>query len=172
MTRQCRMPNYSRRLRLECLEDRVTPATFNVTTALDVVDPADGKRSLREAITKANDTPGADVIVLPAGVFKIALDGANENLNATGDYDITGAVTIRGAGAGLTVVHAQRKDRLFDVIGPSAARFVDLTLRGGGGARGPGGGRRCHAGAVRGDRQPVTEGGRRQRRERRRGGDR
>ena len=40
-------------LRLECLEDRSVPATFNVTTTLDVIDPADGKRSLREAITRA-----------------------------------------------------------------------------------------------------------------------
>ena len=31
-------------LRVERLEDRATPATFNVTTTLDVIDPADGKR--------------------------------------------------------------------------------------------------------------------------------
>ena len=64
------------RPRLEQLEDRSVPATFNVTTTLDVVDPADGKLSLREAITAANSRAGADIIVLPAGVFKIALAGA------------------------------------------------------------------------------------------------
>lgn len=43
----------SSRLRLECLEDRLVPATFNVNTTLDIVNLTDGKRSLREAITAA-----------------------------------------------------------------------------------------------------------------------
>ena len=123
------------RPRLECLEDRVVPATFTVTTALDVVNPADGKLSLREAITKANALAGADVIVLPAGVFKVGIDGEREQGNATGDFDITDALTIRGAGAGLTIVDAQQKDRVFDVIGsaPSSVRVVlqGLTARNG-----------------------------------------
>src|SRR5207249_1542006 len=97
------------RLRLECLEDRVTPSTFTVNTTLDEVTPGDGKLSLREAITRANTHPGADTIVLPAGVFKIALDGAGEDSNATGDFDITDSVTIRGAGAALTAVDGQQK---------------------------------------------------------------
>ena len=78
------------RLRLECLEDRAVPATFTVNTTLDDVIPANGKLSLREAITKANTTAGADVIVVPTGVFKITLVGAGENGNLTGDFDITG----------------------------------------------------------------------------------
>ena len=76
------------------------PATFTVTTALDVVNPADGKLSLREAITRANDHAGADVIVLPAGVFRIALAGAGDDANATGDFDVTDSDPIQGAGAG------------------------------------------------------------------------
>ena len=171
MTRPRRMSNLSRRLRLECLEDRSVPATFNVTTTLDVIDPADGKRSLREAITAANDLAGADVIVLPAGAFRIALDGADENLNATGDYDVTDAVTIRGAGAGVTIVNAQQKDRLFELIGSIDVRFKGMTLRlgkcGARGRRGPGRGREHHADQLPGVRQPGAEGGRRQRRERR-----
>ena len=71
-----------------------------MNTTLDDVTPANGKFSLREAITKANANPGADVIVLPAGVFKITQTGAGEDANATGDFDITDAVTIQGAGAG------------------------------------------------------------------------
>src|SRR5262245_29557183 len=55
------------RLGLEALEDRAVPATFNVTTTLDVIDLADGKRSLREAITAANNRAGNDEIVVPAG---------------------------------------------------------------------------------------------------------
>ena len=49
----------------EGLEDRSMPATFAVTTTLDVVDPADGKLSLREAITRANNHTGADTIGCP-----------------------------------------------------------------------------------------------------------
>ena len=100
-----------------------------------MIDPADGKRSLREAITAANTLAGADVIVLPAGVFKIALAGAGENGNATGDFDITGAVTIQGAGAGLTIIDGQQLDRVFDVVGtaPSSIKVVlqGLTVRNG-----------------------------------------
>ena len=58
-----RTPSRGSRLRLEPLEDRTTPATFNVTTTLDVIDAADGKRSLRESITAANNLAGADMIV-------------------------------------------------------------------------------------------------------------
>jgi len=129
-----RIPNFDSRLggqqrfclRLEPLEARAVPATFTVNTALDVVDPTDGKLSLREAISRANTTPGADVIALPAGVFKIALAGAGEDGNSTGDFDITEAVTIQGAGAGLTVVSGQRLDRVFDVIGSAPHAFQVL----------------------------------------------
>jgi predicted outer membrane repeat protein len=123
------------RPQLEHLEDRSVPATFNVTTTLDDLTPANGKFSVREAITKANTTPGTDVIILPAGVFKITLVGTGDNANATGDFDITDAVTIQGAGAGVSIVDAQQLDRVFDVFGsvPSAfkAVFKGLTIRNG-----------------------------------------
>jgi len=123
------------RPRLEHLEDRSVPSTFNVTTTLDVIDQADGKRSLREAITAANNLAGADVIVLPAGVYKLALTGAGEDANATGDLDITGAVTIQGAGAGATVIDGKQLDRVFDVLGafPSSIKVImqGLTARNG-----------------------------------------
>lgn len=101
------------RFRVEALEDRVTPATFNVTTTVDVVDAADGKRSLREAITAANNLAGADTIVLPAGVYKIALADSGEDGNQTGDFDITTAVTIQGPGP------AQRLSTASNSIGRS-----------------------------------------------------
>src|SRR5262245_1252485 len=114
------------RPRLEALEVRAVPATFNVTTTLDVVDPADGKRSLREAIGQANAHAGADEVIIPAGVFKIAIAGVGEDANATGDFDISDTLTIRGAGAGLTIIDGQQLDRLFDVLGtaPSSIKAV------------------------------------------------
>jgi CSLREA domain-containing protein len=121
------------------LEDRAVPATFYVNTTLDDVTPNNGKFSLREAIDKANLTSSADVIVLPAGVHKISLanpDGATDDVNATGDFDITGPLTIVGKGAGLTKIDAANLDRVFHVIGtadaPINVNFRGLTITGGG----------------------------------------
>src|SRR5262249_13642915 len=82
------------RLGLEGLEDRTAPATFRVTTPLDVVNLADNKLSLREAITQANASPGADVIVLPVGLFKVEFGGVDDDANVKGDLDIKDSVTI------------------------------------------------------------------------------
>jgi len=123
------------RPRLESLEDRALPATFAVTTTLDVVDPADGKRSLREAVTAANARDGEDVIILPEDVIIDNRAGVNEDGNATGDFDIADTVTIRGAGRSRTFIDGQQLDRVFHVIGttPGSIRLVleGLTVRGG-----------------------------------------
>lgn len=118
------------RPRLESLDDRTAPATFTVNTTLDEVIAGDGKLSLREAIDRANTTDGADVVSVPAGVYKIELP-----LLLGGDFDITDAVTIQGAGAGKTIVNGQQLDRVFDVAGtaPGSIKvvFQGLTVRGG-----------------------------------------
>src|SRR4051812_21204074 len=94
------------RLVVESLESREVPATFVVTTTADVVDAADHKLSLREAINSANKRKGADTIVLGTGTYLIRLaeDLANPDRNVGGDFDISDSTTIRGAGAGKTVV--------------------------------------------------------------------
>ena len=137
------------KLRLDSLEDRTVPATFTVTTSLDVVDPADGKRSLREAISAANATLGVDVILLPAGVFKVALAGAGENANLNGDFDVTDSVTIRGAGAGLTAIDGQQLDRVFDAFGTAPQVDQVGTGEGGGPQRESDRPRRGHPGRER-----------------------
>jgi len=162
-------PARRRRLAVEALEDRSVPATFAVNTALDEITPGDGKLSLREAITRANDHAGADTIVLPAGLFMIGIGGVGDNSNLSGDFDIKDTLTIQGAGAGLTVVSGEYQDRVFDVIGtaPSSIKVVlrGLTVRGGN-VTGDGGGvrvadadlvvRNC---AVVGNRATLTGGG-------------
>src|SRR5262245_10185087 len=126
---------------VERLEDRLTPTTFTVTTIGDVVNDTDGKLSLREAISKANAHDNnlnlggaADVIVLPAGVFNMALTGTDD-ANAVGDFDVSDSVTIRGAGASMTAVDAHRLDRVFDVFGTGISSikvtFQKLTIRNG-----------------------------------------
>src|SRR5262249_54284039 len=118
---------------LEGLEGRLVPTTIVVTTFADVVNPKDGKVSLREAINIANATPERDTIVLPAGVYRIGLAGA-ENANASGDFDVKNPLTIVGQGASSTVIDGARRDRLFEVLGTYDVAFRNLTLRNGGGS--------------------------------------
>jgi predicted outer membrane repeat protein len=119
---------------VECLEDRAVPTTFTVATTLDVVNPGDGKLSLREAISAANAHAGADTIVVPAGVYRLAIHGS-DNSNAGGDLDVTGTTVIRGAGKGTTFIDGHRLDRVFDVrgTGPHSIKvtFQSLTIRNG-----------------------------------------
>ena len=72
---------------------------------------------------------------MPVGVFKLTHAGGGEDANATGDLDITDAVTIQGVGAGLTVIDGQHLDRVFDVFGsgPSSIKVVlqAATIRNG-----------------------------------------
>jgi parallel beta-helix repeat protein/predicted outer membrane repeat protein len=127
------------RPQLECLEDRSVPATFFVNTTLDEVEPF-GKLSLREAITAANNRPGDDVIVLPAGVFNISRDGANELANDTGDFNIGDSLRIIGAGRNLTFIDGQQKDRVFRVIAADETVILErMTVRNGA-VNGSGGG--------------------------------
>jgi predicted outer membrane repeat protein len=121
-----------KRLFVEPLEGREVPATFAVTTVADVVDPLDGRLSLREAISRANVTPGADTIRLPAGVFGLTLPGVDDQ-NASGDFDVTDALTVTGAGPARTVIDGRHLAGLFDVQGPINVTFNGLTLRNGGG---------------------------------------
>jgi CSLREA domain-containing protein len=88
--------------------------------------------SLREAIDQANGDATADTIQLGAGVYRVDLAGVSaEELNASGDLDVTADLTISGAGAGTTTVEAilpappsASSDRVIDQRGG----FTDLTL--------------------------------------------
>src|SRR4051794_11594970 len=92
------------RPRLRRLEARDLPATYVVTTAADVIDPADGVLSLREAVIAANANPGADIVQVPAGTFTLTLAGAKEDACQTGDLDVTGDLTVQGTGTSTTVL--------------------------------------------------------------------
>jgi hypothetical protein len=81
-----RRPGPTPRLRLESLEDRATPATFTVTNTAD-----SGTGSLRDAITQANNTSGADVID-----FAIPGAGVHTITPASALPTITDPLTIDG----------------------------------------------------------------------------
>ncbi|MCI0521964.1 MAG: CSLREA domain-containing protein [Chloroflexi bacterium] len=107
-----------------------------------------GNCTLREAIIAANsDAPvdacqagsGADVILLPAGEYRLTLPGMGEDAAWTGDLDILASLEIRGAGRATTLVAAGLDDstgypvdRVFHIL-PNAgqARLEGLGVTGG-----------------------------------------
>lgn len=119
------------RPRIEGLENRLVPAVLNVTTFADVVDPNDGRLSLREAVSQANSTGAPDTIVLKSGTYHLSRSGANENGNLTGDLDIISPVTIVGKGAASTAIDGGKLDRVIDVFNSIDMTLSGLTVRNG-----------------------------------------
>lgn len=79
--------------------------------------------SLREAVDNANDCAGAQSIELPAGNYPLTLFGSGEDLNETGDLDITDDLTIQGDGA--PSISGEGQDRIFEIFSPAT---VELNL--------------------------------------------
>ncbi len=122
----------------------LTPAqTVNasnfVVTRFD--DPAPngcavGGCSLREAILDANANGGPDTVTLPAGTFTLTRAGSDDN-GQLGDLDITGDLTLTGAGAASTTVTISVSDRLFHVLSATVT-ISGLTISGGNQTQGAG----------------------------------
>jgi len=114
-------------------------ATIAVNTTADELN-SDGDCSLREAIQAANTDStvdgcgagsGADTIVVPAGTYTLSIAGANEDANATGDFDITTELTINGVGAATTIIDGAKLDRLFHVLSSGSVVMSGVTIRNG-----------------------------------------
>src|SRR5216117_1327519 len=105
-------------------------ASFTVNATHDAVDasPGDGvcadaggACTLRAAVMEANALPGADEISLPAGFYRINIEGADEDAAASGDLDILEDVRIRGPGHDAAIIAAasgtnRLHDRVLDVL--------------------------------------------------------
>ncbi len=112
-------------------------ATLNVNSTADTLVAGDGQCTLREAIINANgdsDTTagdcaagsGADLINVPAGSYEIGgIDGGHG-----GHLDVADELTLRGAGAAVTVIDAQGIDTVIEVH-QSVAAIERVTLTGG-----------------------------------------
>jgi parallel beta-helix repeat protein len=124
VTRTIRKAPQRSRLALEALEDRLVPSTFTVMNTAD-----SGTGSLRDAISQANAAAGADTINFDSGVF-----GSPQTIALTTGYlalsDTTGATTITGPAAGVTV-NAGGHSRVFYVAANVTASLSGLTLTGG-----------------------------------------
>lgn len=112
---------------------------ITVTTTDDELN-TDGDCSLREAIQAANTDSavdacpagtGADTITVPAGTYTLTIAGASEDANATGDLDITGSVTINGAGVGTTVIRNIGTDRVLHIFFGITVGLSDVTIANG-----------------------------------------
>lgn len=103
-----------------------------------------GACSLREAILAANSTGGPDTITLPAGTYPLTLSG-QDDLGAVGDLDLTGQVTLSGAGATTTIITANGLDRVFDIFGGQVT-LIGVAIRNG--AANNGGGLYIHPGSA------------------------
>ena len=121
-------------------------ATIDVTTTSDEIKLGDC--SLREAIIAANtDTAttgcpagsGSDVINIPAGTYTLYMGGTDEDAAATGDLDITGDVTLTGAGETTTIINGNGIDRVFQIIHANVM-ITNLQITGGRTAADDGGG--------------------------------
>ena len=118
----------------------IPPMTFNVDTTVDdgiliACTPAPNDCSLRGAITRVNAraTGPGDTINVPAGTYTTTIPGI-ENANSGGDFDISKAVTITGAGASSTIIDgngATISDRVFHVTTAVAVTFSGITIQNG-----------------------------------------
>jgi len=127
---------YSRRLRLEPLEDRCLLALVTVTTLADTVNFNDGVTSLREAIFATNTVPGADTIDFAPSLFA---NGPGTILLTQGELRITDSLTINGPGAHLLTIDASGNDptpvekngdgsRVFSIDDSRDLSFLDVTI--------------------------------------------
>jgi CSLREA domain-containing protein len=119
--------------------DSVFAATFIVSSTSDGVDanPGDGICAtvggfctLRAAIMEANALAGTDTITLPAGIYTLTTAGADEDIAATGDLDITQDLTINGAGLATSIIDGNNMDRIIDVLGGTVT-INGVTIRNG-----------------------------------------
>lgn len=125
----------------------INAATFTVDTTTDDValsactDATANDCSLRGAITAANVTTGADIIILPAETYTLTVASTNEDANADGDLDITAnsGITLNGANARTTIIQAGTVggvngngiDRVFDILAGGSLSLDNVTVRNG-----------------------------------------
>jgi len=103
------------RLAVRLLEGRALPATFTVLNLSDT-----GPDSLRDCITKANASAGADTIVFdPAVMGTITL--------TSGELAVSDAVTILGPASPKLTVSGNNKSRIFNLRPAPAATDVAMS---------------------------------------------
>jgi CSLREA domain-containing protein len=128
-----------------------------------------GECTLRAAVQEANALAAPQTIVVPAGTYSLAIPPLNDNLDDTGDYDVTDPLTIVGEGAGSTILDGgepipgappeiRSLDRLFE-LHPAAGdvSISGVTISGGYTADSGGGVQALSDGALRLEQVSVVD---------------
>jgi hypothetical protein len=121
-----------------------TNPTFVPYVVTDVADKLNTNQSvaftLREAIQAANSTGGE--IWVPGWPFEMTISGADgvsaSSVDVTrGDFDVTRSMSIRGVGAGETIIDATplqstaASDRVFEILSGAVLTLSGVTVTGG-----------------------------------------
>lgn len=111
-------------------------ATFTVNTTSDAIFDLvcnSSHCSLREAIYSANlSSDMLDFVVVPAGVFTLTKNGADDDTGIIGDLDLDGATLLLGQGPGVTIIDASGiGDRVAHVLDNGIVTFRGFTITGG-----------------------------------------
>lgn len=108
---------------------------LRVSKAEDTADGAcDADCSLREAIMAANASPGQELVEVPAGRYRLTLNGDSENSDAYRDLEILDDLHLTGAGIGATIIDGDGWTRVIEVDTFDqglSARIARLTVTGG-----------------------------------------
>ena len=96
-----------------------------------ICDTGNGSCTLRAAVMEANALAGADTIVLPAGIYILAIAATKHAGAAEGDLDIIDELTITGAGAAATIVDGGGIDRVFKLLPEATVEISGVTVRNG-----------------------------------------
>jgi hypothetical protein len=95
---------------------------------------ANGKCTLRAAVSEANDEAGDDEINMPDGRFRLTRSTPGMDTESAGDLDITDDLYLNGDGVGETIIEQTVKDHVLSnftggVFDP--VTIDDLTITGG-----------------------------------------
>lgn len=91
-----------------------------------------GPCSLRGAVKRANNLSTADEVILGTGVYNLTKTTGYADPDSY-DLDVlpNGKLTIRGQGAGVTVIDANLLSRVIEVYADAELELIDLTVTGG-----------------------------------------
>jgi hypothetical protein len=105
--------------------------TIRVTVTQDSTE----RHALRGAIIEANKVGGNNTIILQPGIYRLSIQGADEDGGLTGDLDVTrGRLAIMGAGTNTIIDASGLGDRVFHVLPKARLTLVGLVVSGGTGA--------------------------------------